>query len=152
MDDNKIEIIEEMIDMNMLMFKISKMINRNVPLDEACVLAPTQLAAITVLKNNSPMNMTQLSELLSIPRQHLTKVMDALVSKELVDRYTDPNNRRTVLAEISPKGRDFLHDFIHDKKSQLSQFIGLLNEDQKKELIGALNTIKRIVSEVGSDL
>lgn len=152
MCDYNVEIIEEMIDMNMVLFKINKIINRNTVFEEACGLAPTQMAAISVLKTQSPMNMTQLSEVLSISRQQLTKVMDALVSKELVERYTDPDNRRLVLAEISPKGQDFLNDFVCDKKRQFSQFLEILDEKQKKDLFDAINTIKRVMSEVGSNL
>lgn len=145
------ELIEELLDMNITFVRINKMINRKTPSEEEYSLAPTQMMALTVLKNQPPVNMTQLSELLDIPRQQLTKVIDALVSKGLVKRYTAPDNRKVVMVEITQKGRDCLHNLFFDAKSRLSKFLDFLSERQREDFMEALSTFKRIMSEIEAE-
>lgn len=148
MDIAEDKLIEELLDMNIVMTKINRLISKRLCSEEEFAIPPTQIMTIITLKNQPPVNMTQLSDLLNIPRQQLTKVIDGLVAKELVERYMDPNNRRVVMVELAPKGRELLHRFFFDSKSRLFKFIGLLDEDQKHDFIGSLLAIKRILSEV----
>jgi len=55
-------------------------------------------------------NMSMLSNQEEISAQQLTRVIDELVQKKYVERWLNPDNRREVLVQLTPLGKEALEE------------------------------------------
>lgn len=69
-----------------------------------------QLYALTVLYEKGKMNMTSLAREIDVSNQQLTKIVDVLVNRQMIERSYDPNNRRIVLVSLTKSGSDYIED------------------------------------------
>ena len=77
-------------------------------------LPTTQMQALLLLSLQGPMNMTQLASRLMISKQQLTKIAEALVEKELIERVGHTANRRVIFLSLTAQG----HHFLPNQKEQ----------------------------------
>ena len=68
----------------------------------------TQLTCIYIIDQKDGLSMSELANDLCMSNQQLTKIVDALVDLELVERVCDPNNRRKFFAKPTEKGKNML--------------------------------------------
>jgi MarR family transcriptional regulator, 2-MHQ and catechol-resistance regulon repressor len=68
-------------------------------------LTPAQFDVIATLGNTNGMCMGDLGEKTLITKGTLTGVIDRLIHKQLVDRETPAENRRSVLVKLTPAGQ-----------------------------------------------
>ena len=68
----------------------------------------TQLACMHVLEKNDGLSMSELADDLCMSNQQLTKIVDALVELDLLERVCDPLNRRKFFAKVTQKGKNML--------------------------------------------
>jgi DNA-binding MarR family transcriptional regulator len=70
-------------------------------------LSLPKLAALTALSEaGESMPLSQLAERLSCVKSNITQLVDRLEADGFVTRSSDPNDRRTRLAVLTPAGRD----------------------------------------------
>ena len=75
-------------------------------------LTPAQFDVIATLGNTNGMCMGDLGEKTLITKGTLTGVIDRLIQKQLVDRETPVENRRSVIVKLTPAGQEvFLRVF-----------------------------------------
>lgn len=73
----------------------------------------------------------------------ITNRIDRLVAKELVTRDTDPGNRRSVLIDLTARGRELVDDIVvgHiDNENRLLASLNLRDRDHLAELLRTLLT------------
>ena len=68
-------------------------------------LTPAQFDVIATLGNTNGLCMGELGEKTLITKGTLTGVIDRLIQKQLVCRETLPENRRSVLVQLTPEGQ-----------------------------------------------
>lgn len=106
--------------------KIRKMY-RNLVSIKDIPISMTQLTCLYIINHNDRLSMSELASDLNMSNQQLTKIVDALVEFEMVERVCEPSNRRKFYAQITPKGKNMLSelkkeidrklDFVLRKKS-----------------------------------
>ena len=69
-------------------------------------LTPAQFDVIASLGNTNGMSMGDLGEKTLITKGTLTGVIDRLIQKQLVARETPPDNRRSVIVQLTTKGQE----------------------------------------------
>ena len=69
---------------------------------------PSQLRALRVLARYGVMRLSELSDHLHIAPRSTTEVVDALESRDLVQRRPDPDDRRATLVELTEHGAGVL--------------------------------------------
>ncbi len=69
---------------------------------------PSQLRALRVLTRYGVLRLSELSDHLHIAPRSATEVVDALESRDLVQRRADPDDRRATLVEPTEHGADVL--------------------------------------------
>ncbi len=69
-------------------------------------LTPAQFDVIASLGNTNGMSMGDLGEKTLITKGTLTGVIDRLIQKQLVARETPPDNRRSVIVQLTAKGQE----------------------------------------------
>lgn len=68
-------------------------------------LTPAQFDVIATLGNTHGMTMGELGEKTLITKGTLTGVVDRLIQKDLVFRETPADNRRSVIVQLTPQGK-----------------------------------------------
>ena len=59
-----------------------------------------------------PERMGSIAGQLNISLSSATSMIDRLIEKDLVERSPDPNDRRVVLCQLTPKGKDEIGRFL----------------------------------------
>jgi DNA-binding MarR family transcriptional regulator len=111
-----------------------------------CGLNPREFRALSALWRSGPpfaLNPIQLLEEYFIPAATLTRQVDRLVSLGLVERTSDPDDRRAVLIKLTPRGHKLVDDAM--RQNTVNQpVIKALEELQTRDL-ETLNQLLRSV-------
>lgn len=109
-------------------------------------LSAAKWAALRVLaENGDQLSLGQLADKLACVRSNATQLVDRMETDRLVRRVSDPNDRRSVSAEITEQGRaryneglsiirsferDLLGDFTHEEHLVLTKLLARLHDFQ----------------------
>lgn len=86
--------------------------------------------------------MTDLAERVMLSPSGLTRLVDRLVSKGLVERRTDPEDARVALASLTEEGLGQLRKAARTHLRGIREhFTGLLSETQLRNVAAGLETI-----------
>jgi len=111
-------------------------------------LNPGSLYVLGVLTRHETLSMSEIGCRLSMPKPHITSLVDKLIAEEMVERLFDPKDRRIVNVRITEKG---LNDF-HTIKQEISQDLRLklekLDAEKLETLSGASQQVKDILMTV----
>lgn len=96
----KIDLIaENLLSIHPLLFKsISK------PLRNQTSITPGGMYILGTLKRHGTLSMTDIGKYLSMPKPHVTVIVDKLIEEGYVERQSDPKDRRIVNILLTEKG------------------------------------------------
>jgi len=120
------------------------------PIETCSVLeiTPTQMHALFALATHNVLNMTQLSEELSVSKQQLTKIIDVLFKKDYVQRFSDEKNRRLVLLRLTDIGYRFIDEITTVIVEDLFPKFDSFTNEEKGALMQSAVTIKNIMGKL----
>ena len=140
----KIDIIaENLISIHPLLYKsISK------PLRTKTSVTPAGMFVMGRLKRHGMLSMSDIGKYLSMPKPHITVIVDRLIEEGYVERQSDPNDRRIVNILITEKGlRDFEQIKVVVSETLKSKLL-LLSEDELEILATASQQVKEILISI----
>jgi DNA-binding MarR family transcriptional regulator len=108
-------------------------------------LTPQQYNALRLLRREHPDNLPTLvlaSRLVS-RAPDITRLLDRLVERGLIERERRPDNRRVVRVGITRAGLDLLKTMEADIKQCHERQLGHLSAEQLQQLIGMLREARR---------
>lgn len=111
-------------------------------------LNPGSLYVLGVLLRHETLSMSEIGCKLSMPKPHVTSLVDKLIAEEMVERLNDPNDRRIINIQITDKGKN---DFLEIKKEISKEFrlkLKVLNPDQLRAFSTASKQVKDILTEI----
>ena len=98
----------------------------------------TQLTCLTIIDKHGKLTMSALANELSMSNQQLTKVVDALVGFEMVERCYDEGNRRKVYAQATDKGKQVLTSLNDELSKKLNWLLCKFSDDEMDKLYDCL--------------
>ncbi|MBD2110903.1 MULTISPECIES: MarR family winged helix-turn-helix transcriptional regulator [Cyanophyceae] len=104
-------------------------------------LTPAQFDVIATLGNTQGMTMGDIGEKTLITKGTLTGVVDRLVQKQLVQRSTPADNRRSVIVQLTPEGNQVFEDVFPAHIAHLKErfdHLDAANLEQLRVLLGQL--------------
>lgn len=110
-------------------------------------LPPLQLRVLVVLQRTGALSMSDMAEHLSIQRQQLTKIVDALEEKQLVTRKENVDNRRMLFIETTKQGELWLKEFIHHKSELIRHFFEKLSNEERLIVLQSIAIIETQLKE-----
>lgn len=113
-------------------------------LSEVGLSVPTFLALKHLVQAGKPLPLGQLAARTECGKSHMTQVVDRLEADRLVTRVPDPDDRRSVLAELTDEGRRRHREGVGAVGRVEEEFLGPLGERRWSEL---LETLGRLVEE-----
>ena len=112
-------------------------------------LSPSQTAALATIERHGPLTPSELAHRERVQRPTITRVLARLEEAGLVDRASDPADRRSCLLSISGGGRELLDAMRTRKDAYLSQRLEALDADDRAALDRAAAILERMLQEGG---
>lgn len=97
----------------------------------------------TLLRSGSPYRLTagQLTSSTMVTSGAITNRIDRLVDRGLVDRETDPDNRRQVLISLTADGRKLANEVVAHHAAYEAELLDPLDAAERDQLAGLLRKL-----------
>lgn len=105
-----------------------------------------QLRGLFVLGARQPLRVSDLAGALGMSLASASALGDRLVRLGYVARRSDPDDRRTVLLSVAPKGARLLERLDRRSTDKLSRAVTQMTGDERRALATALRAFLRISS------
>lgn len=109
-------------------------------------LSPTQSAVLATLANHGPVTLGELAELERVASPTITKVTGILQERGLVEKVTDPNDRRFVRVELTSEGRALVERSRARKTAWLARQLQGLPPDELERLAAAADVLEHLTA------
>ncbi|MCH1570850.1 MAG: MarR family transcriptional regulator [Longimicrobiales bacterium] len=110
-------------------------------------LTTPQFGTLEALYHLGPLSLGELAEKLLVTGGNVTYVMDRLEDQGLVYRYRRPDDRRVILARLTPEGRDLVAEVFPGHASYVEHLSRHLSSDEQEQLAGLLKTLGSAIHE-----
>ncbi len=140
----KIDLIaDNLISIHPLLYKsISK------PLKHQSSITPGGMFVLGSLKRHGTQSMSDIGKCLSMPKPHVTVIVDKLIDEGLVERQSDPNDRRIVNILITERGFSVFESIKKEISENLKLKLMKLNEEEQEILATASRQVREILISI----
>ena len=136
-------IAENLLAIHPLLYKsISK------PIKNKSSITPGSMFVMGILKRNGMLSMSEIGNCLSMPKPHVTVIIDRLIDEEYVLRQNDPHDRRVVNILLTEKGLVEFEELKEALSTNLKSKLNLLSEVEQEELSKASQKMKEILISI----
>ena len=105
--------------------------------------------SLLLLKQNGRLSMGRLAKELGVSSQQLTAIVAPLADKGLVERSTDPANRRLVYVAITDAGIESLDKMRMYEEDRFAKSFSVLSEEDLDRLIFHFRKVLEILGKTG---
>ncbi|MEI6680251.1 MAG: MarR family transcriptional regulator [Mariniphaga sp.] len=137
----KIDLIaENLISIYPVLYKsISK------PLRMQTSITPAGMFVLGILKRDGTHSMSDIGKCLSMPKPHVSVIIDKLIDEGYVIRQNDPKDRRIINISLTDKGLIDFKAINHAVSETLQRKLLLLSEEELEQLSIAALQVKEIL-------
>lgn len=104
-------------------------------------LTMPQLRALFVLLQEETLRMSSVSSILGISLSTTTGLMDRLIEKNLVERWTDPDDRRSVRCKLTADGQDLCERLLTERRTRWEDRLNPLSNEELKTVYNAVEIL-----------
>jgi DNA-binding MarR family transcriptional regulator len=98
----------------------------------------TSLATLSTLERTGPRRITDLAAIEGVRQPSMTALITALERDGLVERQSDPTDKRVALVAPTPAGLDYIQNRRRAANTSLAQLIDELPPDEAALLVAAI--------------
>jgi len=142
--NSKVDLItENLVSIHPLLYK-----NISKPLRNQKTITPGGMYVLGSLNRHGILSMSEIGKHLSMPKPHITGIIDKLIEVGYVERQNNPNDRRIVNIKLTEKGQK---DFTKIKQlisKNLKSKLLLLSETEIENLSVATQQVKDILISI----
>lgn len=109
-----------------------------------------QAKTLVLLETMGPLRMGAIARHLGSGLSATTALVDRLVEKGLVERGSDPGDRRVVTCELTAAGREALEQFLTTGRERAMQVADLLQPEQLEAVVEGLELLRWARNELAS--
>jgi DNA-binding MarR family transcriptional regulator len=106
-----------------------------------CGIDGRELAVLAVLDAHAELSQLEAAGKLGIDRTTMVALVDALEDKELVERRRSPQDRRKNIVQLTPIGRERLHDAESARQEMERRFLAPLSSTDATRLVRTLQSL-----------
>ncbi|HEY8546485.1 MAG TPA: MarR family transcriptional regulator, partial [Acidimicrobiales bacterium] len=110
-------------------------------------LTPSQASALMSVGKHGPLTLGRLARIEQIAPPTTTRIVAKLEDDGLVRRETDPNDRRSVLVELTAEGRRRLDHSRRRRSAWLAERLAALDPDRQAEVAAALRVLEALTAD-----
>jgi len=105
-----------------------------------------ELFVLSYLPAQKEPNMSEIGRALSIDFSTLTRLVDKLVDKSLVERRSDPHDRRMVKVRLAERGKEIILRVEKEKKRRIVSILRQLSDEEIESLLKIMRIIHDRIS------
>ena len=105
-----------------------------------------QYTALSVLERRPTMSAADLARASFVRAQSAADLIGALERRGLIERRTDPDNRRRMLISLTPEGRAFLDTYDPRVEELEEQMLADLGPEERETFRRLVDTARRALS------
>jgi DNA-binding MarR family transcriptional regulator len=106
-------------------------------------LSMPQVRVIFLLLQERSLRMSELASALDVSMSRATGLVDRLVAKELVSRWPDQEDRRSVLYALTEQGSELGHGLLAARRSRWEERLASPTQAELKKVCKAMELIRR---------
>ncbi|MBV9660594.1 MAG: MarR family transcriptional regulator [Acidimicrobiales bacterium] len=107
-------------------------------------LSLTALATLATLERTGPRRITELAVIEGVAQPSMTNLVSNLEREGLVERRSDPDDKRVALAAITDKGANYVRSRRRLGTESLEQLLDKLSEAESTALTGAVEALTHL--------
>jgi MarR family 2-MHQ and catechol resistance regulon transcriptional repressor len=104
-------------------------------------LGLTDFAALEALLHTGPLTITEIQSKVPLALGSMTAAVDRLEKKGLIFRTPSPQDRRSKILKLSPKGRAVVRSAFSRHAADLEAVMAVLDQREKRQLHGLLKKV-----------
>ena len=125
-----------------IMFKCSRLLRGYMEYSsDVAQLSILQIQTLSFLKHHNNAQMGEIAEYFNIELSSATSLLNKLVTLQLVERQTDPKDRRLVRISLTKKGSELLKKAMEAKSKNIGNMLSYLTDTEKTELLRLLEKL-----------
>lgn len=105
-------------------------------------LTSSQFAVLEALYNKGDLKICEIIEKILTTSGNITVVIKNLEKDELVSKYSDPEDKRSMIISITDKGRKIMDDIFPKHVENINDIFSILTIEEKLELKKILKKFK----------
>jgi DNA-binding MarR family transcriptional regulator len=106
-----------------------------------------EMKLLILFKEDKYLTLKGIAKKLDVAKSRVTKLVDSLSGKGLINKVSDPGDARITLVSLSPKGKSLVGE-IHEFQGQMYEEILIqFDEQERKNILSNLETL-RLAMEV----
>ena len=111
-------------------------------------LPPSHIKVIFYLTKYKSPSISEIAKSLKISKSNMTPIKDKLIEEDLVTRYPDPNDRRVLRIDLTPKSKNLLDYIYKMAMNVISDKISCLCDDDLIKIDKSLKDITDIFKKL----
>ncbi|MFM8237738.1 MAG: MarR family winged helix-turn-helix transcriptional regulator [Actinomycetota bacterium] len=120
--------------------RLGRRLRRHAPAD----LTPAQLSALAAVRRDVGVTLSGLAEHERVQPPTMTRIVDALVAKGLVERSVCPDDRRVSRLRATPAGRELVDGVRRRRDAYLASRLAALTDEERAVLARAADLLDRL--------
>lgn len=120
--------------------RLGRRLRRHAPAD----LTPAQLSALAAVRRDAGVTLSGLAEHERVQPPTMTRIVDALVAKGLVERSVCPDDRRVSRLRATPAGRELVDGVRRRRDAYLASRLAALTDEERAVLARAADLLDRL--------
>ncbi|MFF9408239.1 MarR family winged helix-turn-helix transcriptional regulator [Streptomyces anandii] len=107
-----------------------------------------QLRALVVLDTCGPVKLVALAATLGVNPSTALRMVGRLEALDLVDRRTNPDNRREVVLSLTAQGHDLVTRVLAHRRAEIRKLVQRLPAEERAALVPALRALTTAAGEM----
>lgn len=120
--------------------RLGRRLRRHAPAD----LTPAQLSALAAVRRDAGVTLSGLAEHERVQPPTMTRIVDALVAKGLVERSVCADDRRVSRLRATPAGRELVDGVRRRRDAYLASRLAALTDEERAVLARAADLLDRL--------
>lgn len=110
-------------------------------------LTVPQFRMLVVLEAGGPVNLSQLAEHLAVNPSTAMRMADRLVAADMVERTTDPADRRAARLALTPAGQRVVHQVTQRRQEEITRIVQAMPAERRSAMVEALRAFADAAGE-----
>lgn len=100
---------------------------------------------LQTIQCHGALTMSELANLVKMPKQQMTKIVNRLVEQGFAKRIYDPSDRRIIKIEITDNALTYIDQFLTQDAEGFQKLLEEMSETDRSDFMQALNTLAQIL-------
>lgn len=110
-------------------------------------LTVPQFRMLVVLEAGGPVNLSRLAEHLAVNPSTAMRMADRLIAAGMVERTTDPADRRAAKLALTPVGQRVVHQVTRRRQEEITRIVGAMPAERRSAMVEALQAFADAAGE-----